>query len=199
MALILAEDYWKQLKTLQNNQATEVSRINTPENGFFKIDLDQRVVIPPSEYKDFLSVEQEHYAETIYFETPRYFDDVDLATTTIIIEYVNADNEARIYPAILQDRTSNPGFIRFAWVLGHEATKAAGIIKFAVRFFSVDQQEHTFVYNLQTQPMSGRIAFGLRDDKGRSIDAFENYDYSSEVIGALLQQVNDARLKWIDV
>ena len=196
---ILADGYWQQLKHLQNNQSREVTRINTPDYGFFEVDLDQRVVIPPSEYRDFLSLEQEHQAETIYFEAPRYFDEVDLTNTTIIIEYINAENEARIYPAVLQDWTSNPGFIRFAWVLGHEATKTAGTIRFSVRFYSVDQNQKIFTYSLQTQPYQGRIAFGMRDKEGDPVNAFENYDYSSEVITALTQQITESRLRWNNV
>ena len=47
-----------------------------------------------------------------------------------------------------QDWTTNPGHIRFAWVLGNEATKTVGTLKFAVRFYSVDQQEKIFTYSL---------------------------------------------------
>lgn len=199
MATILAEGYWEQLKHIQNDQAREISKITTPPNGFFEIDLDERNIIPPVEYRDFLAVAEEHMAETIYFEVDRYFDDVDLTTTNIIVEYVNADGEARIYPAVLQDWTTNPGHIRFAWVLGNEATKAVGTLKFAIRFYSVDQQNRIFVYSLQTRPYEGRIIASLTDKDGQPIDAFADYDYSADVLAAFTQQINEARLRWIDV
>ena len=138
-------------------------------------------------------------AETIYFEVDRFFDDVDLTTTNIIIEYVNDNGDARIFPAVLQDWTSNPGHIRFAWLLGHEATKVAGNLKFSVRFYSVDYNNHIFTYSLLTQPAIGKIMPGQRDESNNPIDAFENYDYSSEVITALEQKILENRPHWINV
>lgn len=199
MATILADGYWEQLKHIQNNQAREISKITTPPSGFFKIDLDERSITPPAEYRDFLAVEQEHMAETIYFEVDRFFDDVDLTTTNIIIEYVNGKGDARIFPAVLQDWTTNPGHIRFAWVLGNEATKTVGILKFAVRFYSVDQQEKIFTYSLQTRPYEGRVIASLQDPAGKPIDAFADYDYSADVLAGLTQQIGETRMRWINL
>lgn len=199
MATILADGYWEQLKHIQNNQAREISKITTPPSGFFKIDLDERSITPPAEYRDFLAVAQEHMAETIYFEVDRFFDDVDLTTTNIIIEYVNGNGDARIFPAVLQDWTTNPGHIRFAWVLGNEATQAAGILTFAVRFYSVDQTEKIFTYSLSTRPYSGVVIASLEDANGEPIDAFAEYDYSADVLSAFTQQINEYRMRWINV
>lgn len=199
MATILADGYWEQLKHIQNNQAREISKITTPPSGFFKIDLDERSITPPAEYRDFLAVAQEHMAETIYFEVDRFFDDVDLTTTNIIIEYVNGKGDARIFPAVLQDWTTNPGHIRFAWVLGNEATKTVGILKFAVRFYSVDQQEKIFTYSLQTRPYEGRVIASLQDPAGEPIDAFADYDYSADVLAGLIQQISETRARWTDL
>lgn len=199
MATILADGYWEQLKHIQNNQAREISKITTPPSGFFKIDLDERSITPPAEYRDFLAVAHEHMAETIYFEVARFFDDVDLTTTNIIIEYVNGDGDARIFPAVLQDWTTNPGHIRFAWVLGNEATKTVGTLKFAVRFYSVDQQEKIFTYSLQTRPYEGPVIASLQDADGEPIDAFEDYDYSADVLAGLTQQISETRARWTDL
>lgn len=199
MATILAEGYWEQLKNIQNNTTREISKIVTPPGGFFQIDLDERSITPPAEYRDFLAVAQEHFAETIYFEVDRFFDDVDLTTTNIIIEYVNGDGDARLFPAVLQDWTTNPGHIRFAWVLGNEATKAAGNLTFAVRFYSVDQTEKIFTYSLQTRPYTGLVIPGMKDVNGEPVDAFEEYDYSADVLSAFTQQINEYRMRWINI
>jgi hypothetical protein len=43
------------------------------------VDLDTREIqLVNSAYRSFLSIRKEHYAETIYFKVPRYFDGVDL-------------------------------------------------------------------------------------------------------------------------
>lgn len=199
MATVLAQGYWEQLKNIQNNQAREISKIIAPPYGFFQIELNSRNITPPVEFRDFLGVAGEHMAETIYFEVDRYFDDVDLTTTNIIIEYVNDDGDARIFPAVLQDWTTNPGHIRFAWVPGNEATKTAGSLKFAVRFYSVDQTERIFTYNLQTRPYEATVIAGMSDKDGNPVDAFEDYDYSADVLAALTQQINDYRARWVNV
>ena len=199
MAIILAEQYWRQLKNIQTNQMREITRINTPPQGFFQIDLSDRTITPPAEFRDFLAIAHDHRAETIYFEVDRYFDDVDLATTNIVIEYVNEDGDARLYPAVLQDWTSNPGRIRFAWVPGNEATKTAGILKFVVRFFSVDPVDHIFTYSLLTKPYECRIMENLQDDEGNPINAFQGEPYSAEVLAALMQQITETRSRWIDL
>lgn len=200
MSVVLAEGYWRMLKTLQDNQAVEVTKISA-RNPFFDVDLDKRKIIFPNEYSTFLSVEKDSFADTLYFRVPRYFDDVDLAKTSIIIEYVTpADpkegipSKARIYPAILQDWTSQPGYILFGWSLGHEATQVAGTLKFAIRFFRVDPQERVFTYSLNTLPAEGQIVEGIGN-----VNASENYDYSAEVIDALMQQITDSRPCWINV
>jgi hypothetical protein len=54
----------------------------------------------PSEFKDFLSVEKDHRAETIYFRVNRFHDVNDLGKIACVIEYINAVGESRIYPVI---------------------------------------------------------------------------------------------------
>ncbi len=201
MSTVLAEGYWRMLKTLQDNQAVEVTKISA-KVPFCDINLNKREIILPEEYKTFLSVQKDSFADTIYFKVPRFYDDVDLARTTIIIEYVTpADtkngipSKARIYPAILQDWTSYPGYILFGWSLGREATQVVGPLKFAVRFYRVDPEQHIFTYSLNTLPATGNIVEGI----GSNINTSENYDYSAEVIDVLMQQITDNRPRWVDV
>jgi hypothetical protein len=84
-------------------------------------------------------MERDHYAETVYFSVDRYFEDVDLFRTVIVVEYIDAAGEnSRIFPVALKDIDSEPGKIIFAWCIGNEATRVAGTIKFAVRFYLVN-------------------------------------------------------------
>lgn len=198
---VLAQGYWEQLKHIQNNQGKEVTKIPSTE-PFIEINLDSREVKLPLELQDFLSIEKDHRAETIFFRVDRYFDDVDLTTTTIVVEYVNAIGQSRIYPVILQDWTSQPGKILFGWCLGKQATRYAGTIKFAVHFYSVDQEKHMFTYSLNTLPAEGTILYGISGDTAEEDNDeqdYNDYEFASETIEDILQTVNDNRVRWIDV
>lgn len=190
---IIAQEYWEQLKNIQNNQAIQLARIGVNQ-PFIDIDLNSRQIILPPEYADFLSVETDHRAETIYFRVNRFFDDVDLTKTTIIIEYVNAQGDSRIYPVVLQDRETYSDKIIFGWCIGNDATRYAGTIQFAVRFYSINQTDQKFDYNLNTLVAEGTILHGIGD-----MALEENYVYETSIIESLIHTVESSRLRWIDV
>jgi hypothetical protein len=77
-------------KNIYNNQATKADLSasllmpNPKTEPKININLNTREI----EVKDFycFGVENDHNAETIYFETNRYFDDIDLYNSEIIIQ-----------------------------------------------------------------------------------------------------------------
>lgn len=203
----LANDYYKTLLDIQKNyrsanlkfplyttKGDEILNIQP----LIDIDLNKREIILPEEYQDFLSMERDHYAETVYFRVDRYFEDVDLFRTVIIVEYIDAAGEnARIFPVALKDIDSEPGKIIFAWCIGNEATRVAGTIKFAVRFYLVNQQEKKFDYNLSTKPQYGTILHGMDE-----INWNEEYadQFHDSIILELLAAIEEARfIQWNDV
>ena len=87
---VIAQEYYNILKTIQTELRVKDTSIASP--NYVNVNLATRTIdLSSGGYKDFLSVEKDHRAETIYFEVPRYFDDVDLASKNIIIEYQNKD------------------------------------------------------------------------------------------------------------
>lgn len=138
-----------------------------PENTpLIDVDLDSRTILLSEQpaYKDFLSVEKDHLAETIFFKIPRYFDAVDLNHQVAVVEYTNAANESHIAPILFKDITSYPGYLVLGWVIQGAATKVPGNLKFALRFYSMAQDEdrnYYYAYNLRTQPANTRILYGL--------------------------------------
>ena len=146
------------------------------EKPVITVDLNSRkLIMPPAYDKDaiknygapengFLSMQRDHLAEHILFKVDRYFEDVDLFHTTIVVEYQNmGDPKAKpgIFPVMLKDVDSEPGFMYFAWCIGNDATKTAGDLKFAVRFYNVNTQERKFEYNLGTLPAIGTVLYGM--------------------------------------
>ena len=160
---IFANEMYKLLETVQYKYTTTVRQLPLDEPRI-QVDLNTRQIkISESEYSDFLSMEKDHRAETVYFELDRYFEDVDLFNCTCIVEYINAKGQMRIYPVTLKDIKSLESQHRMilGWNLGGEATVAAGTITFSLSFYAINTETHSVVYSLQTAPAQGNILYGM--------------------------------------
>lgn len=163
------------------------------------IDLTTRQVTLPPAYKSYLSVANDHRAATIYFSCDRYFDDVDLAGLTIVIEYINGAGEGRVAPVLDVDLTSEPGKIIFGWKIGHEATKASGKIKFAVHMYTINPETHTYMYSLMTQPCTANILATLDTADLNLEDA---YDFTANQVNDILGRIaalEKQAVSWTDL
>lgn len=198
MADILRE-YYDLLQGLQNSASSVITTIPDTDN-LIHVDLSKREIILPPAMREFLSIETDHRADTLYFEVDRYYDNVDLARQTIVIEYVNAKKEGRVYPVLLKD-LSVPGKLRFGWCIGGEATKYAGDLKFSIHFFTIDplhqgpSGDHILLYSLHTQPVTGKIQYGMEWP-----DQLEDYDFSLATIEAIYEYMDShGKIFWTDL
>ena len=147
------------------------------------VNLDTREIeLKNSIYKEFLSVDKDHYAETLYFTVPRYYDDVDLMRMALVVEYVNAKGDSYIAPILTRDMRSCPGYIIFGWNLHGNATIAAGTLNFAFRFYSIDTETHQIQYSLCTKPAAGKIATGIQTKDAKAENGLVNGYALDEVI-----------------
>ena len=77
-----------------NVQGPTTDEIIVPSNiSLYTVNLDTREIDAP----EYLSVQHEHYAETVYFLVDRYHDRMDLAQTNCVIQYITPDNESYVY------------------------------------------------------------------------------------------------------
>ena len=75
------EEYLQFLHLIQNNNIwTEEILLPTNER-IYEIDLNSRKIQAP----EFLSVETDHRAETIYFKVNRHFDQYDLLNSVCLV------------------------------------------------------------------------------------------------------------------
>lgn len=151
------------------------------------IDLDSRTIKTPG----YLSVQYDHNAEIVYFKVNRYMDNMDLANTVCIIEYLNAPHTEG--KAVVQD----PGVywvpfydvshydveidkngeeivtpvMYIPWAIGGLATAYAGTITFTVRFYVLDENKN-FLYNMSTRPTKADILHGLDLTNDEALSAF---------------------------
>lgn len=198
---LLTSDYYNLLKTIQNNHPKAAINTLPYDSETFYVNLWKREIEVPSSHKDYLSVATDHRAEKICFAVDRYYEDVDLKNTTVVVEYVNALGEGRIYPVTVFD-FSDPNYIKFEWCIGGDATKPNGEkdgeIQYAIRFYTVDQEKSVFTYNLSTMPKTGKILFGMAKP-----DDNEWYEYPTSAIEEVytrLEEISKAKeVLWRDV
>jgi hypothetical protein len=156
-----AKEYVALLKEIQNSTSSTFTSLPTNEPRFI-IDSNSREISIPPEFS-FLGVQDDHKAETIYFEIDRYFDNEDLSKHTCVVQFINKDSEGineGIYPVAEMDLDSTEGKIVFGWEISNNATQKVGEIAFSVRFYSINDDGY-FSYNFNTLPSVSNILKGL--------------------------------------
>ena len=130
MSYYIANSYYNTLLNIQNNAGTQLTKLPVYEatediiEPLIELDLNTRQIILPPEYdpesiqKGFLGLENDHLADYIYFIVDRYYEDVDLFKTAVVVEYINAKEQPRLFPVVLKDIVSMPGKMIFAWHIG---------------------------------------------------------------------------------
>ena len=192
------QDYIAYLYRLQNPNRQLETICLPPDEPLYEIDLNTRRITAP----EFLSVEYDHNAETVYFCVDRYYDNTDLSELFAVVQYENADpiKERRgyIYPVPYFDVSGPdvpPQRMLFPWVIQGPATEFAGTVTFSVKFYrisdtTVDNEDGTsrsvkvYDYVLNTQPVTSKVLHGL------NIHAHsENYIYPEQTIEDIYQRI----------
>lgn len=155
-----ADEYLNALfKINENGNIPSLAVLLPRSENIYNIDLGARTVEAP----EFLSVIDDHVSETIYFLVDRFFDNVDMSTTGCVIQYINANNEGRIYSVPFYDIETyhDVNKMLIPWCIEGEATKAAGDVTYSIRFFKVDSTGKYITFNLNTLPTTSKVKEGL--------------------------------------
>lgn len=120
------------------------------------IDADLRTITVPDGLVT-IGVVGDHYAETVYFDCPRYFDGTDLSTKKCEIRFVNAAGYEGISQAV--DMIPGESRLTFGWEIDRRATLKSGKISFGVFFCSTDGRGYQ--YGTTTAMLS--VLNGLED------------------------------------
>ena len=91
-----------------------------------------RTVFVPEELRE-IAVQYDHNIETVTFDCPRYWDDIDMSVMQVCINYMRADGKPGCY--IVNDvevDSLEPGFMHFTWTLSRNATEIKGSLKFLI-------------------------------------------------------------------
>lgn len=182
--------------------ASEIDAIVVPSNKqLYTINLNTREVEAP----EVLSIQSEHYAETVYFLVDRYYDNMDLAQTNCVIQYV-INGQAYIYTVPFCDVTTYENKMIIPWSVSISATQTSGTIKFFLRFFLIAQEsihngdtsQAEFAYSLSTLPAESRVLKTLSQE-----DFDTEGEYVATELSILLDSLNksidNSTIYWIEV
>lgn len=219
------ESYESLLSQIQhdNSQGPTVDTIIVPSNAItYNVNLDTREIDAP----EYLSVQHEHHAETVYFIVDRFYDNMDLAQTTCIIQYVTPDNQSYIYPVPFCDTYTYSGGIKengiivehtpkmiIPWCISGSATSLSGTVKYVLRFYLIDPNTERnqngeydpsnakLSYSLSTKPASSKVLYGLPID---GVLDTVNYHVDTngrfyEFLNVVNQMIDNAITYWVDI
>lgn len=200
MSITTSAEYLQYLYVIQDKNFPQLQATDIPKDEEkLIIDLNTRTITAP----EFLSVTKDHNSETLYFMVDRYFDGVDLATMSCVVQYTNAN----------PDKTKNNGYVYavpqyfliapeghqkliFPWAIEGPATAYSGIVTFAVKFYRLtgewneDASLNTleYEYNLNTLAAKSKVLEGM--------DVLENNpEYGYETNPSLFESVLERLLK----
>lgn len=122
----------------QKNEKREIKpMIFAPDEP--RVTINERILVIPDELKT-IGVENDNNVERIYFEIPRYFDEVnDLSEFTIYINYLNANQEPNKYHCT--DVEVEGENIVFSWLTSQDVYKYRGTVRFIVYAVASDNRK----------------------------------------------------------
>ena len=174
----------------------------------YEVDLSTRTIHGP----DTLSVQSDHYAETVYFLIDRYYDHMDLAQTNCVVQYVS-NGESYVYAVPFCDITTYEGKMIIPWTISLSATKNSGNIRYFIRFYLIKSEyvddlaempDVEFAYSLNTLPATSTVLRTLSADDfiaedevlGMDLELPERY---FELVNIFAQMTDNATIYWNEV
>lgn len=93
---------------------------------------DSRTISVPSELTK-IAVQYDHNIETVTFDCPRYWDEHDMSTMKVYINYMRPDGEKGSYIATdVSVDTTDENIMHFNWTVNKHVTMVKGNLKFLV-------------------------------------------------------------------
>lgn len=192
-------EYKAKLWEIQNQHLTQRAILVPHNEKVLEINLDKRTVQVP----DYLSVQQDHESETIYFKFDRFYDTVDLTNMVCVIQYKNAGGEEYFYPVPFYDTTTygnEPGHkVLIPWCIQGAATAYAGTVEFSILFFRLDANAN-LTYMLNTLPAKGKVLQGQNWDFRETTKNQITFDDSFMLkVQKILDADNGLKIHWLEV
>lgn len=116
------------------------------EEKFFIDGNSRKITVPQAFTKNGAGVQGDHYAEYIYFEINRYFENIDFGSPSItaVVEFVDANQQKHFTKAWIKYTNEKSSKVTIGWPITQDVTSKAGIIKFSVRLFELDADGNSY-------------------------------------------------------
>lgn len=116
------------------------------EEKFFIDGNSRKITIPQAFTKNGVGVQGDHYAEYIYFEIDRYFENIDFGSPSItaVVEFIDANQQKHFTKAWIKYTDEKSSKVTIGWPITQDVTSKAGSIKFSVRLFELDADGNSY-------------------------------------------------------
>ena len=101
---------------------------NSEAEGHIVIGIDRRIIVPAALKR--IAVQYDHNVETVTFDCPRYWDELDMSKMAIYVNYMRSDGYADRYP--VTNVTVDNNVMHFNWTISRNVTEVKGVITFLV-------------------------------------------------------------------
>lgn len=110
------------------------------EEKFFIDGNSRKITVPQAFTKNGVGVQGDQYAEYIYFEIDRYFENIDFGSPSItaVVEFVDANQQKHFTKAWIKYTDEKSSKVTIGWPITQDVTSKAGSIKFSVRLFELE-------------------------------------------------------------
>lgn len=110
------------------------------EEKFFIDGNSRKIAVPQAFTKNGIGVQGDHYAEYIYFEIDRYFENIDFGSPSItaVVEFIDANQQKHFAKAWIKYTDEKSSKVTIGWPITQDVTSKAGSIKFSVRLFELE-------------------------------------------------------------
>lgn len=195
------EDYFSNVRTIASltKKGSDVKGkflIMPLDEPFFEIDANARTINIPANFKrNGIAVQNDHWAEILYFKVDRYYDYQDLASLNIFINWEftpagvrtsDVEKLVNVTKAFAPDPDFEPNYLVFGWVVSREMTKARGTLRFSVTFTDSTAPGLAQGYQLSTLVSTVNVNEGLVPELGTVPITFNSDDFFARITNSAI-------------
>lgn len=160
------------------------------EEKFFIDGNSRKITVPQAFTKNGVGVQGDHYAEYIYFEIDRYFENIDFGSPSIIavVEFIDANQQKHFTKAWIKYTDEKSSKVTIGWPITQDVTSKAGSIKFSVRLFELEGNSYkrsfgTLIGQLVVNPS---LDFAISKAEIDNIQGNLNDDVEKQVLDRMI-------------
>ena len=138
-AISTLDEYFQHLNEISQKDPSLII-LPLDEEKFFIDGNSRKITVPQAFTKNGVGVQGDHYAEYIYFEIDRYFENIDFGSPSItaVVEFVDTKKQKHFTKAWIKYTDGKSSKVLIGWPITQDVTSKAGPIKFSVRLFELE-------------------------------------------------------------